>query len=84
MFILNLLDEPNNSEFVTRKWNVVNNQLDANYDVQNEFIYNTKVLKSNICSFNDAYILVRGDITIIRHQVTQIAFKNCAPFSKCI
>ena len=67
MFILNLLDEPNNSEFVTRKWNTVNNQSDTNYDVQNEVIYNTKVLKSNICSFNDAYILVRGDINIIGH-----------------
>ena len=25
-----------------------------------------------------------GDITIIGHNVTQVAFKNCAPFSKCI
>ena len=29
-------------------------------------------------------ILVKGDITIIRHQVTQLAFKNCAPFTRCI
>ena len=44
-----------------------------------------KVLKSNLCDFNDAYILVRGDITIIRcNLVTKIAFKDCAPFIKCI
>ena len=36
----------------------------------NEIIYNTEVLKSNLCDFNNASILVKGDITIIRHQVT--------------
>ena len=49
-----------------------------------EIIYNTEVLESNLCDYNDAYILVRGNITIIVHQVTQVAFKNCAPFTKCI
>ena len=39
------------------------------------------IQKFNFCDYNDAYILVRGDITIIRHQVTQVAFKNCAPFT---
>ena len=28
--------------------------------------------------------MVRGIITMIGHQATQIAFKNCAPFTKCI
>ena len=27
---------------------------------------------------------MRGGITIIGHQVTQVAFKKCAPFTKCI
>ena len=49
-----------------------------------EIIYNTEVLESNLCDYNDAYILVRGNITIIVHQVTQVAFKNCARFTKCI
>ena len=43
--ILNLL----NSKFVTRKWSIVNDQSNANYDVRNEAIYNTKFLKSNLC-----------------------------------
>ena len=63
--ILNLFNEASDSKFVTRKWNIVNVQSNANYDVGNEFIYNTKVLKSNLCDFNYAYILVRGDVTII-------------------
>ena len=33
---------------------------------------------------NDAYILVRGDITVVAAPATQLAFKNCAPFTKCI
>ena len=27
---------------------------------------------------------LRGDITIKGHQATQVAFKNCASFTKCI
>ena len=42
------------------------------------------MFKSNRFDCNDAYILVRGDITIIGHNVTQVAFKNCAPFMMCI
>ena len=41
-------------------------------------------LKSNLCNYNDAYILVRGDITDTEHQVTQAAFKNCVSFTKYI
>ena len=82
--ILNLLNERNDSKFVKRKWNIANDESNANYNVGNEIIYNIKVLKSNFCDYNDAYILVRGNITIIGHQATQVAFKNCAPFIKCI
>ena len=80
--ILNLLYEGNNFKFVTRKWNIVNNN--SNYGVGSEFIYNTEALKSNLCDYNDTYILVTGNITIIRHQTKQVAFKNCAPFTKGI
>ena len=67
-----------------RKLNIINDQLNSNYNVGNEIIYNTEVLKSNLCDYNDAYILLRGDITVIRHHVTQLVFKNCATFTKCI
>ena len=33
---------------------------------------------------NDAYILVRGDITVVAAPATQLACKNCASFTKCI
>ena len=41
-------------------------------------------LKSNFCPHNDAYILVRGDITILGDNGAEVAFKNCAPIIKCI
>ena len=81
---MNLLNEASDSRFVTKKWNIVNDQSNANYDVRNEIIYNAEVLKSNNYDYNDAYILVRGNITIIGHAVIQGAFKTCAPFTNCI
>ena len=36
--ILKLLNEASDSKFVTRKWNISNDQSYANYDVGNEII----------------------------------------------
>ena len=41
---LNLLNEAKNSKFVSRKQNTVNDQSNANYDVENKVIDNS-VLK---------------------------------------
>ena len=49
--ILNLLNEANDSKFVTRKLNIVNDLSNANYDVGNEIIYNSEILKSNLCNY---------------------------------
>ena len=69
--ILNLLNRTNDSKFVTRKWNIVNDQSNANYDVGNEIIYNAEVLKFNLCDYNDAYILVKGNITATAAPTSQ-------------
>ena len=50
------MNEASDSKFVTRKWNIVNDQSNADYDVGNGSIYNTEVIKSNLCDYNDAYI----------------------------
>ena len=53
------------------------------------------MLKSSLCDYSDAYILVKGKITIIgrgadvaARQADErdkgVAFKNCAPFTNCI
>ena len=42
------------------------------------------VIKPNLCDYSDAYILVTGDIKIADTAAdTNVAFKNCAPFTRC-
>ena len=41
--VLKFLNEVNNSKFVTRKWNIVNDNSNANYCEGNKIIYNTEV-----------------------------------------
>ena len=78
--IIPLLNESNDSKFVPRKWNIVNEQSKANYDAVKDIIKNKQVSKSSLCDFNDACILVTSEIVIIGHQMTQPAFKNYVPF----
>ena len=52
--ILNLLNDANDSKFVTRKWNIVNGNSNSNYAAANEISYNTEILKYNLCDYNDA------------------------------
>ena len=49
------------------KWNIVSDQSNANYDVGNEIIYNTKVLTSNLCDYAHVFIL-RGDIIVVAQE----------------
>ena len=56
----------------------------SNYDAKYEITYNTEISKSNLCHYNGAYILVRGDITVVAAPATKVAFKNCALFTKFI
>ena len=69
--ILNLLNEANDSKFVIRKWNIVNDLSHINHKVGNETIYNTEVLKSNICDYSNAYVLLKDDITVTAAFATQ-------------
>ena len=59
-----------------RKWNIVNDQSNQNYDVGNKINYNADVLKSNFCDKNNAYILVIGDVTLTAASAVKVAFKN--------
>ena len=69
---------------VTRKWNIVKDKSSVNYRVGNEIIYSTNIFKDSICDYNDAFMLVRGNNVVVRNLATEIAFKDCAPFIKCI
>ena len=89
--IAKLLNYPDNkySKFVTRKWYIINDQNNGQYGIGNEndstIKFETKVIKPNLCDYSDAYILVTGDIKVAGIAAdTNVAFKNCAPFTRCI
>ena len=52
--ILNILNEANNTRFTARKLNIAKDQSNTKYNVQIEIIYNTEVLISNLCDYNEA------------------------------
>ena len=52
--ILNILNEVNNTRFTARKLNIAKDQSNTKYNVQIEIIYNTEVLISNLCDYNEA------------------------------
>ena len=46
-------------------------------------MFKTENVKSSLCDYSDALILVTGNITVTANDDTDIAFKNCAPFCTC-
>ena len=84
--IINLLNDSSNEEskFVTKKWYVIDSQtIKGKYKQGNSIQFETETIKSSLCDCSDAFILVTGNITVDANNNTDVAFKNCAPFSTC-
>ena len=82
------------SKFRTRNWIEKNDESRGTY-TGNDIRFKPTMLRSNLCDYADAYILVKGTITITgagNDDATKraderdkgVTFKNCAPFTKCI
>ena len=94
-----LLSEDNESEklskFVTREYARVNS-LSNTYNENKSIRFKTPMLRSNLCDYSDAYILVKGTITVtapganndannIRDKRNRpLILNNNAPFASCI
>ena len=75
--------------FVTKKWIEAYDQSRGNYNVNKEIRVKTSMLRSDLCDFNDAYIVVKGDITLeedndANKRNKNLAFKDNASFINCI
>ena len=94
--IVNLLNgsDNDNSKFAKKEWYIVDSESKGNYSQNDEIKFLTRSIESSLCDYSDAYILVTGNITVKRRNaadtadialgaITQVAFKNCAPFKKC-
>ena len=94
-----LLSEDNESEklskFITRQYIEVSS-LSNTYNENKSIRFKTPMLRSNLCDYSDAYILVKGTITVTAPGVNNNAdnirdkrnrpliLKNNAPFVSCI
>ena len=52
------------SKFRTKNWVEINDESRGTYNVNSQIKFKTTMLKSNLCDYSDAYILVKGKITI--------------------
>ena len=95
--IANLINDTSNqpSKFRTKNWAEINDESRGTYNVNSQIKFKTTMLKSSLCDYSDAYILVKGAITITgagayaaARQADErdkgAAFKNSAPFTNCI
>ena len=67
--IVNLLDTTYDTvpRFVTEKWVEVYDQsgtAEDRYKPSKQIRFKTSILRSDLCDYSDAYIVVKGDITL--------------------
>ena len=72
--IVNFLDTTSDNKdlpkFFTKKWIEVYDQSEGNYNVNKEIRTKTSMLTSDLCDFSDAYIVVKGNITVTKKIFT--------------
>ena len=81
------------SKFKTRNWVEINNEARGTYSPNKQIKFKTSMLTSSLCDYSDAYIMVKGNITVnntvaagadANNNNKKVIFKNCAPFTNCI
>ena len=91
--IVNFLDTTSDDKdfprFVTKKWIEVYDQSEKNYSLNKEIRIKTSMLRSDLCNYSDAYVVVKGEITLEgdndgNKQNKNLTFKNNSPFINCI
>ena len=93
--LINLLDYGTNqsSKIRTRNWVKISDESRGTYNVNSYSQFKTSMIRSNLCDYCDAYIHVKGTITIpdpaatgapVNNTNKKVTFKNCAPFTNCI
>ena len=93
--IANLLDDTSNqpSKFRTKNWVEINDESRGTYSVNRQINFKISMLRSSLCDYSDAYILVKGNISVnntagangdANNTNKKVIFKNCAPFTNCI
>ena len=93
--ITNLLGSTSDKvpRFITKKWIEVNDQSGGEHNTNKQIRFKTSMLRSDLCDYKGAYIVVKGIITVSAtaganndrdKKNRPSAFKNTAPFISCI
>ena len=69
-FIGTTSDNKDLPKFVTKKWIEFYDQSEANYNVNKEIRIKTSMLRSDLCDFSDAYIVVKRNIIVTKKTFT--------------
>ena len=82
-----LLNDSTVSKFVTRI--EVNDLSNGQYSVDKNIRFKTSMLRTDLCDYSDAYIVVKRTIIVAGINVNnrankEQAFQNNAPFRSCI
>ena len=78
--ITNFLDTNSDNKdlprFVTEKWIEVYDQSEKNYNLNKEIRIKTSMLRSDLCDYSDAYILVKRNITVAKKNLLPMILKH--------
>ena len=73
------MNDSSNEECKFATKNVIDGQTTEGKYNQSSFIkFKTEIIKSSLCDYFDAFILVTGDITVTADNNTDVAFKSYA------
>ena len=62
--ISKILNDSTVYKFATKKWIKVNDLSSDQYSINKNIRFRTSIPKSDLCDYRDAYIFVKGTITI--------------------
>ena len=88
-----LLDSSSNkpSKFRTRNWVEIYDDIRDAYSPNKQIRFKTTLLRSSLCDYSDADILVKGNISVNNTAASaenntnkKVIFKNCSPFTNCV
>ena len=68
-FLDTISDNKNLPKFVTKKWIEVYDQSEKHCNPNKEIRIKISMLRSDLCDFSDAYIVVKGNITVTKKHL---------------
>ena len=77
------------SKFKTKNWDEKNDDGHEMYNTNSQIKLRTTVIKSNLCNYSDAYIFMKGNITVVEQRADtvdisadrkdkELIFEHCA------